>query len=831
MITASEKNVSLSRVLSLIRLHRNKHKLMRAVPHCYICTVALIALQLAAARMSYAGSATWSLNPPSGNWNGGGNWTPGTVPNSASDTATFGASNRTSVSLSQNTTVADIVFNAGANAFVISVPGMLALNLGGSGISNNSSNAESFSTAGGAQFMLPGATINFSNSASAGSANFTNFGATGLFAAGGRTIFRNSATAANGNFTNKGVAAVIASYGGRTLFFDNSTAGNGTFLNEIPTGNDGSGGSIEFWDNSSAGNALFFNIGSVNGHIGGYMGFGHTSSAGTATFINHAGGANGAVGGSVGISGNSNGGSAHFVNEAGPGMAFGKTDVADSANAGTALFTNNGGEAGAEVGGHTLIAFRATAGNATFDNNGGSADGAFGGSTTFRYDSKGHPTAANGTFNNYGGVVSGAHGGFTEFYETATGANGTFNNNGGSVAGAGGGSAIFYDSSTAGDGTFNNNGGSVADADGGSTNFYDSSTAGSSTLIANSAVGLSSSITFADNSTGGTSRAKVFGNGYLAIDQHAFATVPIGSIEGDGTVYTGANNLSIGTNNLATSFSGSIGDGGAGGGFAKTGSGVLTFENRADNNYLSDTLTLSIASGSTINLNFSGTPDTVRSLIIGGVPQMPGLYGSVASGAPNQCAQFAGTGKILVTTFAVSRKMQGASSYDINLPLGGPVGVECRVGENYQIVATFVNAVSFASASVTSGSGSVSGASGNNSSTVTIGLAGVTSPQRIAVTISGVNDGFTTNDLVIPIGVLVGDTSGNGIVNATDVSQTKAQSGQPVSASNFREDVSASGSINATDVSVVKLQSGTGLPAILNRPSNNRDGFLQERQD
>jgi hypothetical protein len=49
-------------------------------------------------------------------------------------------------------------------------------------------------------------------------------------------------------------------------------------------------------------------------------------------------------------------------------------------------------------------------------------------------------------------------------------------------------------------------------------------------------------------------------------------------------------------------------------------------------------------------------------------------------------------------------------------------------------------------------------------------------------------------------------------VNATDVSLTRLQSGHPVTASNFRNDITVSGSINATDVSGVKLKSGTALP-------------------
>jgi hypothetical protein len=60
--------------------------------------------------------------------------------------------------------------------------------------------------------------------------------------------------------------------------------------------------------------------------------------------------------------------------------------------------------------------------------------------------------------------------------------------------------------------------------------------------------------------------------------------------------------------------------------------------------------------------------------------------------------------------------------------------------------------------------------------------------------------------------VLLGDTSGNGTVNATDVSQTKLKSGQTVDASNFRQNVTINGVINSSDVSTVKLKSGTALP-------------------
>ena len=62
------------------------------------------------------------------------------------------------------------------------------------------------------------------------------------------------------------------------------------------------------------------------------------------------------------------------------------------------------------------------------------------------------------------------------------------------------------------------------------------------------------------------------------------------------------------------------------------------------------------------------------------------------------------------------------------------------------------------------------------------------------------------------MGVLVGDTNGDGSVNASDIGQTKAQSGNAVTGSNFREDVKVDGNINASDIGLVKSKSGTSLP-------------------
>jgi len=258
----------------------------------------------------------------------------------------------------------------------------------------------------------------------------------------------------------------------------------------------------------------------------------------------------------------------------------GQIIFANSATAGSLTAFNN-------VGSMSFFG-SSTAANGTFTNNGGSAGFAFGASMAFNETS----TAGNGTFTNDGGAVSGATGGGIQFFDSSTAGNGTFTINGAPVSGAGFGGVFFVHSyiagtPTAGDGIFTINGSAVSgEFTGGEVGFGESSTAGNATLIANGGAdffppfrGAGGLIFFAGGSTGGTARVEVFGNGVLDISQDTFATVTIGSIEGSGLVFLGGNgsfgatNLTVGNNNLSTTFSGKIQDGGNGGG---TGGGSLT---------------------------------------------------------------------------------------------------------------------------------------------------------------------------------------------------------------------------------------------------------------
>jgi hypothetical protein len=164
----------------------------------------------------------------------------------------------------------------------------------------------------------------------------------------------------------------------------------------------------------------------------------------------------------------------------------------------------------------------------------------------------------------------------------------------------------------------------------------------------------------------------------------------------------------------------------------------------------------------------------------------------------------------------VSRKTHGAAGdFDVDLPLTGNAGVECRsTGGDHTFVFTFTNDVVSGNASVTSGTGTVSGSPIFSDNTMTVNLTGVTDQQQIAVTVSEVVDTFgqTLPDTAINAVILAGDTSGNRVVNAADVAQAKAQQGSPVDQTNFRSDVNANGTINAADVGLIKSSAGNSVP-------------------
>src|ERR1700730_10071148 len=89
---------------------------------------------------------------------------------------------------------------------------------------------------------------------------------------------------------------------------------------------------------------------------------------------------------------------------------------------------------------------------------------------------------------------------------------------------------------------------------------------------------------------------------------------------------------------------------------------------------------------------------------------------------------------------AVSRKTHGsAGTFDVDLPLSGAEGIECRTGGpngNHTIVVTFPAPVSVVSATC----GGQAATTSVNSSVVTVNCTGVPNAQNIAITLNGVSD-------------------------------------------------------------------------------------------
>ncbi len=163
---------------------------------------------------------------------------------------------------------------------------------------------------------------------------------------------------------------------------------------------------------------------------------------------------------------------------------------------------------------------------------------------------------------------------------------------------------------------------------------------------------------------------------------------------------------------------------------------------------------------------------------------------------------------------AVSSKTQGsAGAFALTLPISGSPGIEDRTGGPTQLVLTFaspiVEGASFGDA-LTSGSISSTAVSG---STLTVNLSGATNGQTLVLTLNDLRDAATnaSGNYTFEVGVLLGDINGDGVVNSTDITIAKLDSGETVNANNFTADINGDGVINSTDITLAKLSSGDSL--------------------
>jgi autotransporter-associated beta strand protein len=280
-------------------------------------------------------------------------------------------------------------------------------------------------------------------------------------------------------------------------------------------------------------------------------------------------------------------------------------------------------------------------------------------------------SGGSGNFFAAGGHANGAYGGSISFGDAASAETGAFRGDGGLAAGAFGGRNDFFDNSTAGMAQLTANGSAVSGGNGGQINFFQASTASSATLTALGGTdgGRGGAILFHEDTAGGNARVILTGNGLLDISTHHVPGLTVGSVEGDGTIFLGANTLTV-TGPAVTAFSGVIRDGGVSGGMGgslgKLGTGRLTLSGA--NTYTGGTI-LSAGTLAVGNLSGSATGSgsvQVNAGILGGSGTVSGAVTvGTGSGAGAFLAPAARTNKktTFTTQSAINFKTDATYTY------------------------------------------------------------------------------------------------------------------------------------------------------------------------
>jgi autotransporter-associated beta strand protein/T5SS/PEP-CTERM-associated repeat protein len=167
------------------------------------------------------------------------------------------------------------------------------------------------------------------------------------------------------------------------------------------------------------------------------------------------------------------------------------------------------------------------------------------------------------------------------------------------------GAITFANASSAGNSSITTNSGFLL-------SFTDASTAGSAIITTNNGA----LTQFTSNSNGGNARFITNAGGTVNFSGTSGplsnGRITAGSIEGAGTYSIGSNELTVGSNDLSTTLSGSIQDGGAGGSLVKEGNGTLTLTGSSN---IGGDLTLSLCGCAAGGVTISGGSFTAGSFV------------------------------------------------------------------------------------------------------------------------------------------------------------------------------------------------------------------------
>ena len=164
---------------------------------------------------------------------------------------------------------------------------------------------------------------------------------------------------------------------------------------------------------------------------------------------------------------------------------------------------------------------------------------------------------------------------------------------------------------------------------------------------------------------------------------------------------------------------------------------------------------------------------------------------------------------------AVSRK----GGFDVELPLTGAPGVECRSdgnSGNQKLILTFSDELA-AVDNVATSCGSIHRIRIDERDPHTLRISlrgGVCNGQFVTVMASGVHDdqGHTLAQATVTFGLLLGDVNGNGVVDRDDDALVRADHGTITNETNFREDLDTNGLIERIDATILKSKRGSMLP-------------------
>jgi uncharacterized protein (DUF1800 family) len=158
-----------------------------------------------------------------------------------------------------------------------------------------------------------------------------------------------------------------------------------------------------------------------------------------------------------------------------------------------------------------------------------------------------------------------------------------------------------------------------------------------------------------------------------------------------------------------------------------------------------------------------------------------------------------------------------AGAFDIQLPLTGGTGVECRqVTGGMKIVLTFDQNVTGGTAAVTSGDGlaTINGTPAFALNTMSVALAHVSDMQAISITAQSVTNSSseTLASATVNCRVLLGDVNANGLLTGSDLNIVRAAiaSGSPVNGANFRCDLNVNGVLTGSDLNIDRAQIAGG---------------------